>query len=357
MAGETEECPVCNEPGTVPPPRQRGPLLIGLVSAVAIFFLILTVIMIAFHGNGESASWPLGPSDSATPGARVDESDDSEPTVESEPAIATEPASSQGSPERVPLDANVGMVVIYGRYRMPVGIATVADDVQGEFFEFDYIFGTGSCFVFTDDGYLLTNRHVTQALQDIPSVLRGDGCRASLQHRRIMACFGDDRSQHYECELVEESEIGAIDYAILKVDGRFAGSLVIATNAAEAGDEVMAAGFPGVVTESVTDHEGVLKNAAARHQLNEPLTYYDQIDGSAFAVTRTKGIVSAFREVTGVEMIQTDAVIREGSSGGPLLNEEHEVIGIVALTTRGSESFNYVLPINLLRQAIAPYMK
>jgi len=45
-------------------------------------------------------------------------------------------------------------------------------------------------------------------------------------------------------------------------------------------------------------------------------------------VTVSKGVVSAFRNIDGVNYIQTDAAINPGNSGGPLINLKGEVVGI-----------------------------
>lgn len=59
----------------------------------------------------------------------------------------------------------------------------------------------------------------------------------------------------------------------------------------------------------------------------------------------TVGVVSGISEgLKGIEYIQTDALIRPGDSGGPLLNEEGKVIGINSATVGG---FGRSIPINL----------
>jgi V8-like Glu-specific endopeptidase len=62
--------------------------------------------------------------------------------------------------------------------------------------------------------------------------------------------------------------------------------------------------------------------------------------------TVTRGIVSALRTSSGIELIQTDAAINPGNSGGPLLNRDGRVIGINTLKmTRGAESLGFAVAI------------
>lgn len=72
------------------------------------------------------------------------------------------------------------------------------------------------------------------------------------------------------------------------------------------------------------------------------------------ANTVTKGIVSSvrraegeFRSVVpeGTTLIQTDAAVNPGNSGGPLLNSNGEVIGIVTFKTSTGEGLNFALSI------------
>ena len=46
------------------------------------------------------------------------------------------------------------------------------------------------------------------------------------------------------------------------------------------------------------------------------------------AMTITKGIVSAMRDIDGVRHVQTDAALNPGNSGGPLINLHGEVVGM-----------------------------
>jgi S1-C subfamily serine protease len=67
------------------------------------------------------------------------------------------------------------------------------------------------------------------------------------------------------------------------------------------------------------------------------------------------GVVSGIRtlENLGFRVIQTDAAANPGNSGGPLLNSSGRVIGVLSFKLRGSESLNFVVPINYVRGLLA----
>jgi hypothetical protein len=64
----------------------------------------------------------------------------------------------------------------------------------------------------------------------------------------------------------------------------------------------------------------------------------------------TKGIVSSVRVGDdGTKIIQTDSAVSPGNSGGPLINKDGEVIGVVTFKIRGGENINFAMPINYAR--------
>ncbi len=68
-----------------------------------------------------------------------------------------------------------------------------------------------------------------------------------------------------------------------------------------------------------------------------------------FENTVTTGVISGIRKLEGYRIFQMDAAVSRGNSGGPVVNEQGEVIGItVAKLTRG-ESLNFAVPINYAR--------
>jgi serine protease Do len=54
-------------------------------------------------------------------------------------------------------------------------------------------------------------------------------------------------------------------------------------------------------------------------------------------------------------VIQTDAAVNPGNSGGPLLNTAGEVIGVSFATTSGADNISFALPINIVKERIDEY--
>mgnify|MGYP001084634289 CR=1 FL=1 len=167
--------------------------------------------------------------------------------------------------------------------------------------ETSYAYGTG--FFLTTDGYLATNYHVVE---------NADYYAVSLS---------DAPNERIEAELVgyRKNE----DLAVLKIKGT--GYVVPAignSDGLHVGDVAIAVGNPS---------------------------------GEDGAWSTTQGIVSALnRKVTvtvgtsavELSMIQTDAALNPGNSGGPLCNDRAEVIGIVTRKKTDTEGISYALPIN-----------
>ncbi|HTS42930.1 MAG TPA: trypsin-like peptidase domain-containing protein [Puia sp.] len=125
------------------------------------------------------------------------------------------------------------------------------------------------------------------------------------------------------------------DIAILKIDGDSSlPTLKIAGNQLpKVGEQLFVYGYPGPVTNN---------NFLAVESAIEP--------------TLTTGIVSALKKsVEGWPLIQMDANINRGSSGGPVCNDKGEVIG---LTTFGSientgglaAGLNFAIPVSILNE-------
>lgn len=65
--------------------------------------------------------------------------------------------------------------------------------------------------------------------------------------------------------------------------------------------------------------------------------------GQALDATVTRGIVSGVRTIDGVTIVQTDAALNPGNSGGPVLDTEGRVMAVATAKARGSESIGFAV--------------
>ncbi len=70
--------------------------------------------------------------------------------------------------------------------------------------------------------------------------------------------------------------------------------------------------------------------------------------------TLSEGIVSAVRELVGnVKVLQVTAAISPGSSGSPVMNAKGDVIGVASALLRGGQALNFALPIDYANRLLA----
>ena len=66
--------------------------------------------------------------------------------------------------------------------------------------------------------------------------------------------------------------------------------------------------------------------------------------------TFSQGIISSIRKVGTDKLLQLTAPISPGSSGGPVLNDQGQVIGVSVATFRGGQNLNFAIPSNYLKK-------
>ena len=69
--------------------------------------------------------------------------------------------------------------------------------------------------------------------------------------------------------------------------------------------------------------------------------------------TISQGIVSGVRRVANTEILQITAPIAPGSSGGPVLDQKGQVIGVAVATFRGGQNLNFAIPIDYLVELLS----
>ena len=69
--------------------------------------------------------------------------------------------------------------------------------------------------------------------------------------------------------------------------------------------------------------------------------------------TFSQGIISSIRQLEGGSLVQITAPISPGSSGGPVLNNKAEVVGVTVATYKGGQNLNFAIPSQYLKDLLA----
>lgn len=173
--------------------------------------------------------------------------------------------------------------------------------------------GLGSGVLITDNGYILTNQHVAGN--------KYSNCYVTLEDGKI-----------YDGNVVWADS--NIDLAIVKINKSNLEYLQLGDS-----DEIHLA-------EDV-------------YAIGNPL-------GMDFQKTVTKGIISSLNRTIKIEgenenvymedLIQTDATINEGNSGGALINTDGKLIGINSVKISNAEGIGFAVPVNIVKPIINKFM-
>ncbi len=169
---------------------------------------------------------------------------------------------------------------------------------------------TGSGIIISEDGYILTNNHVVSSSEAEAYYQVSEATKVTV------TLFNDDTK--YEATIVGTDE--ETDLAVIKIDAT------------------------GLTPAEFADSDSIKVGEFAM-AVGSPLGLQSTI---------TCGVVSAVnREVTDSDgktytLIQTDAAINAGNSGGALVNSEGKVIGVNTLKLTGTdvEGMGFAIPIN-----------
>jgi len=162
--------------------------------------------------------------------------------------------------------------------------------------------GLGSGFIFSEDGYIVTNNHVVERATDIKVILQnGDSYPAEI-------IGTDPKSDLALLKIEPETKLPAV---------RFGNS-----DNLEIGDWVLAIGNPFGLGHTVTS-----------------------------------GIISAKGRSLGLgsydDFVQTDAAINPGNSGGPLFNFDGELVGVNTAIIAGGQGIGFAIPVNMAKNVVS----
>lgn len=157
---------------------------------------------------------------------------------------------------------------------------------------------SGSGFIFRPDGWIITNDHVVGDFDDVKVTLK------------------DGREFQGKVTRAQDSDI-----AVIKIDAKDLPTLAFSDSSkAKPGQLVMAVGAPFGLDQTVTF-------------------------GHVSAISRFQGIQDRYYP----DLIQTDASINVGNSGGPLVNVNGQIVGVntaIYSTTGGSAGIGFAIPGN-----------
>jgi serine protease Do len=175
--------------------------------------------------------------------------------------------------------------------------------------------GLGSGIIISKDGYILTNNHVVEDMDELKVKLIDNS-------EYVAKVVGTDPST---------------DIALIKIDAKNLPVAILGdSDNLQIGEWVLAIGNPLDLTSTVTA-------------------------GIVSALHRNINILRGRNNVSSIEnFIQTDAAINPGNSGGALVNMRGEVIGVnsaIATNTRYYMGYGFAVPINIAKAVVDDIIK
>ena len=173
--------------------------------------------------------------------------------------------------------------------------------------------GTG--IIVTKDGYVLTNKHV-------------------IENAKTIQVVTDDGTSYSDVKLIGTDPLNDVAYLKINSNAEFSPASLGDSSTLSVGQQVIAIGnalgkFQNTVTKGI-------------------------ISGTGRSITATDS--STYKNENLSDMIQTDASINSGNSGGPLLNAGGQVIGINTAVSDGN-GIGFAIPINSVKGTLESVIK
>lgn len=225
-------------------------------------------------------------------------------------------ANADGSPRinQVTIEENSGVIEAVKKVSPSVVSISTTSKAMSFFGDVVQQKGGGTGFIVTNDGLILTNKHVVEGSSDL-TVITNDG-------------------KDYKATVVATDPL--FDFALVKIDAKNLPVVELGdSDQLDIGQKVIAIG-----------------NALGEYQNSVSAGIVSGIARSITASDRSSG-GSSYME----GLIQTDTPINPGNSGGPLLNIQGQVIGINTAIDSQANSIGFALPINSAKVALNSYLK
>jgi serine protease Do len=224
------------------------------------------------------------------------------------PSVVTVVGKSTAQPQQTPF--NFGPFQFFGFG--PNGPSIQQPQTQSE--------AIGSGFIVTENGMIVTNKHVVADTTMSYQVITSDGKKYSVKN-----IYRDPLN----------------DVALIKIDpnqnsGKKLEPLALGDSShLQVGQYVVAIGTAlGQFRNTVTT--GVISG------LGRGITAGSPYEGSVEQLSN---------------VIQTDAAINPGNSGGPLFNSSGQVIGVNTAVSQNGQNIGFAIPINVIKDALQNYQK
>ena len=172
--------------------------------------------------------------------------------------------------------------------------------------------GFGSGVILSEDGFIVTNNHVIDGAQNIKVILN------------------DNRE--FEAHLIGADP--STDIAVLKIEAKNLSFITVGnSDDLRIGEWVLAVGNPFNLTSTVT--AGIISAMGRNLRINQ-----DQLAIESF--------------------IQTDAAVNPGNSGGALVNQKGQLVGIntaIASRTGSYTGYSFAVPVTIVKKIVADLME